>query len=257
MCPPRTTDDWKNIAKDFYEIWNLPHCIGAIDGKHARTKTQLNSGSLYFNCKGFLSIVLMAICDARYVFSFVDIGDNGSNNDSGVFRKSAIGKSFFNEEMNLPNPEYMENSHAFGQIPYYLVGDDAFPDADPGQGIQENQSIFNYRLPRVRRVIENDFGILSARCRVFMQPIQTTVENAEIVVKGTICLHNFLRQTNSPNGFVDSWDEKGEIKDREWRSLVADSQSRILTDIPPIRGSPPTIKAFGVRENLKLDVWIV
>ena len=34
MRPPRTTDDWKNIAKDFYEIWNLPHCIGAIDGKH-------------------------------------------------------------------------------------------------------------------------------------------------------------------------------------------------------------------------------
>ena len=33
--PPRTSDDWKCIAKDFENIWNLPHCTGAIDGKHA------------------------------------------------------------------------------------------------------------------------------------------------------------------------------------------------------------------------------
>ena len=29
--------------------------------------------------------------------------------------------------MNLPNPENIENPHVFGQIPYYLVGDDVFP----------------------------------------------------------------------------------------------------------------------------------
>ena len=54
--PPRTTDDWKNIAKDFYEIWNLPHCIGAIDGKHVRIKAPINSGFLYYNYKGFFII---------------------------------------------------------------------------------------------------------------------------------------------------------------------------------------------------------
>ena len=89
---PRTIDGWKNIAKDFYEIWILAHCIGAIDGKLVRIKAPINNGSLYHNYKGFFSIVLMAICDAWYVFSFVDIGHYESNNDSGVLRKSAIGK---------------------------------------------------------------------------------------------------------------------------------------------------------------------
>ena len=59
-----------------------------------------------------------------------------------------------------------------------------------------------------------------------MEPIQSTVENAEIVVKAKICLHNFLLQTNSsgycPTGFADYWDEKGEIKKGEWRSLGAE-----------------------------------
>ena len=126
---------------------------------------------------------------------------------------------------------------------------------DPGLGIQENQAIFNYRLSRARRVLENGFSLLADRWRVFMQPIQTTVENTEIVVKATICLHDFLHHTNSagycPTGFGDSWDKKGEIKEGEWRSLVAESQSRMLTNIPPIRRSRLSIKAVGVRENSK------
>lgn len=261
MRPPRTKNDWKSIAQDFYDIWNLPHCVGAIDGKHVRIKAPINSGSLYYNYKGFFSLVLMAICDARYVFSFVDIGDYGSNNDSGIFRRSSIGKSFFNKEMNLPEPQRIANSTAYGLTPYYLVGDDAFPLQEwlmkpyPGQGIQESQSIFNYRLSRARRVIENAFGILAARWRVFMCPIQTCAKNAENIVKATLCLHNFLRQTNSaaycPAGFVDSWDEKGEIKEGEWRRLVADDQNIILRDLPPLRGSRPANSAADVREGLK------
>lgn len=100
--------------------------------------------------------------------------------------------------MNLPNPENIENPHVFGQIPYYLVGDDAFPLQQwlmkpyPGQGIQENQAIFNYRWSRVRRVTKYVFGRLATRWQVFMQPIQTTAEKGETLVKATICLHNFL-----------------------------------------------------------------
>ena len=217
LRPPKTNDDWKKIAEGFFDIWNLPHCVGAIDGKHVRIKAPINSGSLYYNYKGFFSIVLMAICDARYLFLFVDKGDYGSNNDSGVFQRSAIGKAFFGKEIKLPEPECLESSPALGQIPYYLVEDDAFPLQQwlmkpyPGQGTQESQAIFNYRLSRARRVIENAFGILAARWRVFMQSLQTSSENAETIVKATICLHNFLRQTKSAaychTGFVDSWDK--------------------------------------------------
>ena len=31
---PSTQEEWKAVAKGFYENWNYPNCIGAVDGKH-------------------------------------------------------------------------------------------------------------------------------------------------------------------------------------------------------------------------------
>lgn len=31
---PSSVDDWKEVAAGFYEHWNFPHCIGAIDGEN-------------------------------------------------------------------------------------------------------------------------------------------------------------------------------------------------------------------------------
>ena len=89
-----------------------------------------------------------------------------------------------------------------------------------------------------------------------MQPIQSTVEKIDRIVKGTICLRNFLWQTNSagycPTGFVGSYDEIAPIKEGEWRRVVGDNNGgTLLQDIPPVRGSRPTTSALDVRNVMK------
>ena len=79
----------------------------------------------------------------------------------------------------------LEDSPTFRKVSYFLVGDEAFRLQSwllrpyPGQGIPEEQRIFNYRLSRARRVIENAFNILATRWQVFIQPIQSTVEKTD------------------------------------------------------------------------------
>ena len=85
-------EKWKDIANDFGKLWYHSHCLGAIDGKHIAIKTPANSGSDYFNYKGFSSIVLIAIVAAKYRFAMVDIGSFGWESDKGILAKSCFGR---------------------------------------------------------------------------------------------------------------------------------------------------------------------
>ncbi|GFX05792.1 putative nuclease HARBI1 [Trichonephila clavipes] len=60
------------------------YAVGAIDGKHVLIKRPPGSGSVYY------SIILFAMVDADYCFTYVDVGGNGRANDSAVFRNSSL-----------------------------------------------------------------------------------------------------------------------------------------------------------------------
>ena len=52
LCAPRTEEDWLKIPRDFEELWNLPHVIVALDGKHIRCVRPGGTGTLCHNYKG-------------------------------------------------------------------------------------------------------------------------------------------------------------------------------------------------------------
>ena len=49
-------------------------------------QSRANAGSYYFNYKGYHSLVLLAMVDARGKFMYIDDGANGSCSDAGIFK---------------------------------------------------------------------------------------------------------------------------------------------------------------------------
>ncbi|KAJ8894680.1 hypothetical protein PR048_007345 [Dryococelus australis] len=57
---PKTPLAWKEISKTFETDWNVPHCVGALDGKQVLLQTPAHSGSDFYNYKSNFSIVILA-----------------------------------------------------------------------------------------------------------------------------------------------------------------------------------------------------
>ena len=93
---PSSSSVWEGIAIEMFEEWNFPHCIGALDGKHVLIVCPPNGGSQYFSYKEYHSIVLLAMCDAKYCFTMEDVVSYGKDNDVSIFNESDIGKGLAN-----------------------------------------------------------------------------------------------------------------------------------------------------------------
>ena len=97
----------------------MPHVIGPINGKHVAIKRPKNTGALYHNYKGFLSQVLLAVCDAKYKFIFIDVGQYGSTNDSTILKNSELGRCLKSYSLNIPSENIADKiilkmeSHSF------------------------------------------------------------------------------------------------------------------------------------------------
>lgn len=167
----------------------------------------------------------MGIADAEYKLLYVDVGRNGQFSDGGVFNRCKFAQAMDTNQLGLPLPEPLPDREL--PVPYVLVADDAF-DLHPNllkpyaqRGLTMVQRVYNYRLSRARRIIENVFGIMSARFRVLRKPIHLDAEKTKKVTLACCVLHNYLMTTNkrkyAPIGTFDRCTDTGEMILGDWR----------------------------------------
>ena len=94
--------EWLDIATELDIKWNFPHCLCAIDRKHIIIQASPRSDSTFCSYKKSYSIVLLAVCNANYEFTLVDIGEAGLQSDGGFYDNSKLGMAIDrNNKKNL------------------------------------------------------------------------------------------------------------------------------------------------------------
>ncbi|KAL2086466.1 hypothetical protein ACEWY4_017525 [Coilia grayii] len=204
FMPVPKEEDWWEMARQFHTHCDFPNCVGAIDGKHVRIVAPPRSGSLYYNYKGTFSIVLLALVDVNLCFRIIDVGAYGRGSDGGTLRDSAFGQALQAGTLELPPDAAIPGAEELGPLPFTIVGDEAFPlrrnlmRPYPGRNLPRRRRLFNYRLSRARMVVENAFGVLAARFRMYHRVMGQHPQNVEVCVKATCVLHNLLRRDAPP-----------------------------------------------------------
>ncbi|XP_022823338.1 putative nuclease HARBI1 [Spodoptera litura] len=225
----------ENTQHAFHAIAGFPKVLGAIDCTHIPIQSpSSNIGEEYRNRKGIFSMNVQGVCNADLLFMNVVARWPGSAHDATIFNNSII-KSEYKHEGVIVADAFPLRTDVLK--PYNTRGE-----------FNDKQKIFNYRLSRARRVVENTFGILVSKFRIYEKAIPLSVQKVEQLVKTTCALHNWLRETTvdyvqQRSLETEDW-VTGSIVPGEWREVP----SLAISDLPPTNARNHSENARRVRD---------
>ena len=186
---PKTENEFREAMITMEEHSQSACALGAIEGCHIPLKCPpggQQSQKKRYNFKGFYLIVLMAIVNAKYEFTWASYGYTGNNHDSSIFQATNI-YTRINNDTVLPHIAKLLNETDF---PPLLLGDGAFPfhtwfmKPCSNAVLSIDQKYFNYRLK------ERASGRLKGRWRVLQRKCECNKDAVKSVTLACIELHN-------------------------------------------------------------------
>lgn len=177
--------------------------------------------------------------DHNYCFKYIDIGSYGRNSDGGVFQNSSLFPLLENNSL-LPEGTVLVGDNAFPLKPYLLKPYSNTPTIA--------EKIFNYRLSRARRIVENGFGILTARFRILGKAIQVDEQTAIKIVKTACTLHNWLRMT-MPNTYIPPGSV--DYEDNLNLTIIQGQWRKEINELPNIKRSRINNRPRAIAEKLR------
>ncbi len=116
IITPTTPDDWMVIPNTNSHKWQYHHCLGAMNGKHVAIRKPMNAGSYYYNYKNFHSIVLMALVDRDYKFTWVEVGVNGTSSDAQIFEDNGLKAAIDQRVIDFLLPDHLPDDYKICHI---------------------------------------------------------------------------------------------------------------------------------------------
>ena len=175
-----------------------------------------------------------------------------SAGDAQVFNNSELKEAIDKGVLGLPAPEPLPNDDK--PMPFYIAADDAFVLKNwlmkpfSKKNMSHSERVYNYRLSRGRRIVENAFGILANRFRCLLTTMLQSPETVTSIVLSCICLHNLLRLRNRNEhvSVADQEDNNHNIIPGEWRK-----DNPLMDGVSELPSNSTTKAAKNQREYLR------
>ena len=168
----------------FSNAAGFPGVVGCIDGTHIPILMPQENGHRYINRKGVPSVILLATCDNKLKFTWINVGWPGSVHDSRVYRNELL-------------PILEEDGEEMLGRDGHILGDAAFPLSkwiqtpfrDNGH-LNEEERRYNNKHSSTRMAVERSFGRLKSKFRRLQKLEMLRVDLMPNVITTACILHN-------------------------------------------------------------------
>lgn len=177
---PRSLREKRETCADFFNLARFPNVIGVIDGSHIRLQSPGgNAAETFRNRKGYFSLNIQCVCNARLQINDVVARWPGSSHDSHIFDNSLV-------RARLENNEFEE---------MYLLGDSGYPCrryvlTPINNPETEAERRYNFAHIKTRNAIERTFGVLKRRFPCLSLGLRVSIDKACAIIIATCVLHN-------------------------------------------------------------------
>jgi hypothetical protein len=197
---PVDANSLKKLAIDFQSkssMGVLDGCVGALDGwlcriKVPTAKDTANIAAYFSGHYQHHGVNVQACCDARCKFTYLSVRSPGGTGDSRAFYGMAL-------------------QHFLEVIPrgFYVVADSAYTLSSsllvPFSGADKKRvdnDIFNFHLSQLRIKVEQAFGLMVNKWRVFKRPIEINLSRVPSLIECCMRLHNYCIDEQDAERYV-------------------------------------------------------
>lgn len=247
------------FSRDIYRSrYGVEHCIAAMDGSHARIRAEAETRLADFNHKGWYSFNLHVVCDNDFIIYDAHIGNAGANGDSTLWKETLLYRTIM-----APS---VDGWHGFLPPSGFIVGDGGYhsnpftitPYQVPQLTSPELRN-FNFMQSRIRRSVEQLFGILKRQWQLIDKSTEHSKGQKVVDVRVCCIFHNMMQRYKlslAPNA---AYRVKLEAEYEALLQLVdADIDAREdVTDAPGLPDAVTAAMGEERRRVVVLQLWEV
>lgn len=188
------------IETFFADKYRIPGCVGFIDGSHIILHKSPSFGieknAKFWSRKKRYGLLILAVCDEKKRFTYLQTGHYASANDFRAQRSSAIA----HKPLELFSGEQYVLGDSGFYCDTYLVP--MYRRTSGQQDLPKERAEFNDHVAKARVKIEHAFGILKQRWLMLNDMHKVLKEQHDLtvafaIIQAAVVLHNLFIDTSA------------------------------------------------------------
>lgn len=191
----------KGTIQGFEEV-GFPGTLGAIDAFHIPISKpkDVQEPDEYMKENAMYCTTLLAVCDNKYKFTYVNVGHPGAFDDSDVFKRCELYEAFQEDPNSLLPHDFCIGDQVY---PFHIIADAGFPLSEyvmtpyvDSDHLNPKEQEYNRRHLSAVSTIYKAVGVLKARYNRLKLLQMQHLAQCSIAIKACCILHNICVQVS-------------------------------------------------------------